>query len=74
MQDIKCIVNSCEGVWKGKGPRRMLEVQVRMVIVERRWIRVKGLGGCWKFKWGWLIIEMGWGRVKGLGGCWKFKW
>ena len=36
--------------------------------------RVKGLGGCWKFMWGWLIVERGWGRVKGLGRCWKFKW
>ena len=35
---------------------------------------VKGLGRCWKFKWGWLIVEREWGRVKVLGGCCKFKW
>ena len=47
----------------------MLEVQVRWLIVERGWGRVKVLGRRWKFKWGWLIVERGWGRVKGLGRC-----
>ena len=36
--------------------------------------RVKGLGRCWKFKWGWLIVERVWRRVKVLRGCCKFKW
>ena len=30
------------------------------------WGRVKGLGRCWKFKWGWLIVERGLGMVKVL--------
>ena len=52
----------------------MLEVQVRWLIVERGWGRVKGLGRRWKFKWGWLVVERAWGSVKVLGGCCKFKW
>ena len=42
MQDIKCMVNSWEWVWKGQGHMRMLDVQVGMV---NRWEVVgKGQG------------------------------